>query len=73
MAGQDFCTAALDANLVGIGGIQEPRKVAVFVSTDAHDEKKHLARLVCTYPAKGTVICRDFDTGKLVSAKHAEQ
>jgi len=73
MPGQDFCTAALDANLVGIGGIQEPRKVAVFVSTDVHDEKKHLARLVCTYPMKGTVICRDFDTGKLASVKHPQQ
>ena len=31
-----------------------------------------LGRSVCTYPAKGTV-CRDWDTGKLVSARHAQQ
>jgi hypothetical protein len=74
MTGQDFCTSGpLYANLVGIGGIQEPRKVAVFVSTDIRDDKKQLSRLVCTYPAKGTVICREFDTGKLASVKHAEQ
>jgi hypothetical protein len=73
MPGQDFCTMSLDANFVGIGGIQEPRKVAVFVSTDIHDDKKQLARLVCTYPSKGTVICRDFDTGKLASVKHPQQ
>ena len=73
MPGQDFCTAALDANLVGIGGIQEPRKVAVIVSTDVRDEKKHLARLVCTYPAKATVICQEFATGRLVSAKHPQE
>ena len=73
MPGEDFCTSVLDANLVGIGGIQELRKVAVFVSTDIHDDKKQLARLVCTYPSKGTVICRDFDTGKLASVKHPQQ
>jgi hypothetical protein len=73
MPGQDFCSTTLDANLVGVGGIQEPRKVVVAVSTDPHDQKKQLQRLVCTYPAKGTVICRDFDTGKLMSAKHAQQ
>jgi hypothetical protein len=71
MPGQDFCTRGpLYANLVGIGGIQEPRKVAVFVSTDVRDDKK---QLVCTYPAKGTVICREFDTGKLMSAKHPQE
>jgi len=70
MPGQDFCTTSLDANLMGIGGIQEPRKVAVFVSTDVHDQNKQLARLVCTYPSKGTIICREFDTGKLMSVKH---
>jgi hypothetical protein len=30
---QDFCTTALDANLIGIGGIKEPRKVVVIVTT----------------------------------------
>jgi hypothetical protein len=73
MPGEDFCTAAFDANLVGVGGIQEPRKVVLMISTDVHDEKKHLARLVCTHPMKGTVICRDWDTGKLMSAQHAQQ
>jgi hypothetical protein len=33
----DFCTTALDVNLVGIGGIQEPRTVLVVVVTDVHD------------------------------------
>lgn len=73
MSGEDFCTMSLDANFVGIGGMQEPRKVAVFVSTDVHDDNKQLARLVCTYPAKGTAICRDWDTGKLASVKHPQQ
>jgi len=73
LPGQDFCTTALDANFVGIGGVQEPRKVLVVVTTDVHDQNKQLQRMVCTYPAKSTVICRDWDTGKLVSAKHAQQ
>jgi hypothetical protein len=72
MPGRDFCSTSLDANLVGIGGIQEPRKVVVTVSTDVHDDKKQLMRLVCTYPSKGTVVCRDFDTGQLASAKHPQ-
>jgi len=71
--GQDYCTMALDANLVGVGGIKEPRKVLVAVSTDVHDQNKQLSRLVCTYPSKGTVVCRDFDTGKLVSTKHPQE
>jgi hypothetical protein len=70
MPGQDFCTISLDANFVGIGGIREPRKVLLVVTTDIHDQNKQLLRTVCTYPAKGTVICRDWDTGKLMSAKH---
>jgi len=73
MPGQDFCTASLDANFVGVGGIQEPRKVLVVVATDIHDQDKQLQRMVCTYPAKGMVICRDWDTGKLISAKHEQQ
>src|SRR5262249_31117752 len=43
MPGQDFCTTALDAKLVGIGGIQEPRKVLVIVATDLHDQNKQLS------------------------------
>jgi hypothetical protein len=72
MPGQDFCTISLDADLVGIGGIKEPRKVLVVVATDVHDQNQQISRMVCTYPAKGTVICRDWDTGKLMSAKHAQ-
>jgi hypothetical protein len=71
--GQDFCTVSLDANFVGIGGIQEPRKVLVIVATDVHDQNKQLQRMVCTYPAKSTTICRDWSTGKLLSAKHDQQ
>ncbi len=73
MPGQDYCTMSMDANLVGVGGIQEPRKVLLAVSTDVHDQNKQLSRLVCTYPSKGTVVCRDWDTGKLVSAKHPQE
>jgi hypothetical protein len=73
MPGQDYCTMSVDANLVGVGGIQEPRKVLLTVSTDVHDQNKQLLRLVCTYPSKGTVVCRGWDTGKLVSAKHPQQ
>ena len=71
--GEEVCTMALDANLVGIGGMQEPRKVLVLVAFDRHDQNKQLSRTVCTYPAKSAVICRDWDTGKLISAKHAQQ
>ena len=67
MPDQDFCTTALDANLVGVGGIQEPRKVLVIVTTDLHDQNKQLSRMVCTRPAKGKQVCREFDTGKLVT------
>jgi len=66
LPGQDVCTIALDANFVGIGGIQEPRKVVVLVVTDIHDQNKQLARLVCTRPANGKQVCREWDTGKLV-------
>jgi hypothetical protein len=61
--GENFCTTMLDANLVGIGGIQEPRKVLLVIATDIRDQNTQLSRMVCTYPAKSTVICRDFDTG----------
>jgi hypothetical protein len=64
--GENFCTTVIDANLVGIGGIQEPRKVVVIVATDARDQNKQLARTVCTWPAKDKRVCRDFDTGKLM-------
>jgi hypothetical protein len=73
MPGQDSCTTSLDANFVGVGGIREPRKVLLVISTDVHDQNKTLLRMVCTYPARGTVICRDWDTGKLMSAKHGQQ
>jgi hypothetical protein len=70
--GEDFCTTAIDANLVGIGGIQEPRKVLVIVATDVHDQNKQIARTVCTWPAKGTQVCRDWDTGKLMTGDMAQ-
>jgi hypothetical protein len=64
---QDFCTTALDAKLVGIGGIQQPTKVLVIVATDVRDQNKQLSRMVCTWPAKDKQVCRDFNTGKLVT------
>ena len=67
MPDQDFCTMALDANLVGIGGIKEPRKVLVIVTTDLRDQNQQLSRMVCTWPAKDKRVCREFDTGKLVT------
>jgi hypothetical protein len=67
LPGQDFCMTALDANLVGIGGIQEPRRVLVIVATDIHDPNNQLARTVCTWPAKDKQVCRDWNTGKLVT------
>jgi hypothetical protein len=70
---QDICTTMLDAMLVGIGGIREPRRVAVIVATDVHDQNKQLSRMVCTWPAKGTQVCRDWDTGKLMTTHHAAQ
>jgi hypothetical protein len=73
MPGQDFCTIGLDANFVGIGGIQEPRKVLLLVTTDVKDQNKQLQRAVCTYPAKSTMVCRNWDTGKLMTAEHAQQ
>jgi hypothetical protein len=60
------CTIALDADLTGIGGIPEPRKVMVMVSSDCDNLSNQYARIVCTYPAPGQRFCRDFDTGKLL-------
>jgi hypothetical protein len=72
MPGEPYCTIALDADLIGIGNIKEPRLVRLIVSTDAQDKSKQLVRLVCTYPSKTTSVCRDFNTGNLVSAKHKQ-
>jgi len=66
LPGQDFCTTALDANLVGIRGMSEPSKVVLIVSTDVRDTNKQLSRMVCTRP-KSKQVCRDWDTGKLVT------
>ena len=60
------CMMALDANLTGIGGIPEPRKVMVMVVMDCDNVSTQYARVVCTYPEKGYRVCRDFDTGKLL-------
>jgi hypothetical protein len=65
---EDFCTIALDANFVGIGGIQEPRKVLLLVAFDLHDQEKQVSRTVCTYPTKGKPVCRDWNTGKLMTS-----
>jgi len=66
--GQDICTTGITADLVGIGGLQEPRRVLVLVATDVHDKNKQLSRTVCTWPEKGRQVCRDWDTGKLMTA-----
>jgi len=53
-------------------GIQEPRKVLLLVATDIHDPNKQLSRTVCTYPAKGKMVCRDWDTGKLIAGDNEQ-
>jgi hypothetical protein len=63
---QDFCSVMLDANLVGIGGIQEPRRVLLIIASDVKDPEKQLSRVVCTWPNNDTRVCRDWDTGKLL-------
>jgi hypothetical protein len=68
----DFCTMALDAMLVGVGGIREPRRVSVIVATDVHDQNKQIERMVCTWPAMGAQVCREWDTGKLVTGDMTE-
>jgi hypothetical protein len=41
---------ALEANLPGVGGIQDPTKVLVIVATDVRVSNKQLSRMVCTPP-----------------------
>ena len=67
LPGNTFCSVMVDVNLVGVGGIQEPRKVLVIVGTDLHDEDKYLFRSVCIYPTRETLVCRDWDTGRLIT------
>jgi hypothetical protein len=43
---------SIDANFVGIGGIQEPRKVGLIIETDINDPNMQLLRVVCTWPAR---------------------
>jgi uncharacterized protein len=71
MPGQDFCLMGFDAKFVGIGGIQEPRKVGLVVATDIHDQNRQLLRMVCTWP-EGRKVCREWDTGKLIPNNDAE-
>jgi hypothetical protein len=68
LPGRNYCSATIDANLVGIGGIQEPRKVVLNIATDIKDPTLQVARTICTYPEKGKIVCRDWNTGKLISA-----
>jgi hypothetical protein len=65
--GKDFCLTILAADFVGIGGIGEPRKVLLLIASDPRDESKLLQRMVCTRPAEGVQICREWDTGKLIT------
>jgi hypothetical protein len=64
-ADEDFCTIAIDANLIGIGGIREPQKVRVIAAFDRHAENKKLSRIICTWPADRMRECKDWDTGEL--------
>jgi hypothetical protein len=72
LPGRDFCTTALDANFVGIGGVQEPRKVILIVATDIHDPNLQVSRMVCIRPTSGKQVCRDWNTGKLVTDEQAQ-
>ena len=67
-ARKKYCLTVIDAKLVGIGGIQEPRKVAVFVFTEPHDTRKQLLRMVCTWPMRDVRVCRNWDTGDLLDS-----
>jgi hypothetical protein len=63
--GKDYCFIAVDAQLPGVGGAQEPRKVMLIVAVDPNDVRKQLSRIVCIQ-LKDRRICRDWDTGKLM-------
>jgi hypothetical protein len=55
----------LDADLVGVSGAQEPRKVILIVAVDANDIKKQLSGTVCVH-LKDRQVCREWNTGKLI-------
>jgi len=57
---------SFDVNLMGIAGIKEPRKVAVYVFTDKKDRNLQHLRMVCTWPMNERKVCRDWSTGKLI-------
>ena len=64
----EACSIIIDANLVGVGGIKEPRRVSVIVLFDAKNKELQLSRMVCTFPDNNVKVCRDWDTGKLIMA-----
>ena len=66
LPGNDYCNLMIDAKLVGVGGLQEPRRVLLMIATDIHDQSKTLSRSVCTWPADDMQVCRDWDTGQLI-------
>src|SRR5262249_26091236 len=65
---RDFCTTALDAKLVGIGGIQEPRKVIVIVTTDLHDHQADVS-----YSKVGVWSVAYLEVGNLNGCRAAAQ
>jgi hypothetical protein len=67
LPGQDSCMMVLDAQLVGLGGVQEPRKPLVIVETDVQDASKQRSRTVCNWPVGGRRVCRNWDTGRLIT------
>ena len=50
MTDAQFCTQSVEVQLSGIGGIKDPRNVSIMVATDTKDQKRQLARIVCTSP-----------------------
>jgi hypothetical protein len=65
--GQDFCITRIDADLAGIGGNEKPTKVLLTIATDLHDANRQILRMICTWPTHNNRVCRNWDTGKLVT------
>jgi predicted nucleic acid-binding protein len=54
-------------SLYNVSGDRLASMVRALVSFPGDDQNKQLERMVCTWPAKDKQVCRDWDTGKLVT------
>lgn len=66
---ETYSTIKLEAEMVGIGGIKEPRKVEAIVGVDPKEITRHIFRTICTWPKPNEIVCRDWMTGKLQTAE----